>query len=221
MEVAFDEWEEEADIKIAANDYIIGDGDDLSPGDMVALEPLQLHFHTTSEHTIDGMYAPSEMHIVCRVKDGESEHCDDNDGCLAVFGVMLTHVGEGFDTSRAVERLFSEMPTDGTGHEMGIEYDRELNVDQFLPTSLSHYNYLGSLTTPPCSEKVTWHLFEEPIPMSVTAMELHQTLVSFTPGDDCTFTFFGVCTPPREKTNNRSIQPLFGRDVYYFAADER
>jgi hypothetical protein len=54
-----------------------------------------------------------------------------------------------------------------TADEMTHVYEGELvDPTDFLPTSLRHYQYHGSLTTPPCSETVTWSVLASALTMS-------------------------------------------------------
>lgn len=43
---------------------------------------------------------------------------------------------------------------------------KTLDFDQLLPTNRTYVTYEGSLTTPPCSEQVLWHLMLHPVKMS-------------------------------------------------------
>jgi len=114
---------------------------------------LQFHFHTPSEHTVDGKAAPMELHFVHRNDAGE----------LAVVGVMT----EGGQTHEALQPLWDHLP-----HEINKETTvAGLQVDAaaFLPPkSRNYYHYMGSLTTPPCSEIVSWFVLKEPLVVSET-----------------------------------------------------
>lgn len=214
LRVEFLEFAEPADVRIPSNEYKKGNSTTVELGDLLAVEPLQMHIHTPSEHTVGGYYAPGELHIVTRVKDGESDYCDALGGCLAVFGTMLTFQGDGSTGHAPLDDLFNRVPN-AVGLSNGITRDRRLNLDQFVPDNKHYFTYLGSLTTPPCSEIVTWHIYSHTLPVSARLIEKHQDMVSFTPGEDCTFAYNGVCAPPREKTNDRAIQPHHGRVVVY------
>lgn len=214
LEIEFHEWSVETDIHIPANAYTIGDSLTLSEGDLLEVEVVQMHFHTVSEHTINGLHAPGELHIVTRVKQGQSDYCDAQDGCLAVFAVMMRYGGANDTSHEVIQQIFESMPS-ATGVENGVVYTDELNLDALLPGRLDYYTYLGSLTTPPCSEIVTWVIFAEMLPVEAHLIDLHATEVAFTPGDDCVYTYLNVCSPPREKTNNRLIQSLSGREVLF------
>jgi len=48
-----------------------------------------------------------------------------------------------------------------------------------LPDDKSHYRYHGSLTTPPCSEGVNWHILKTPIEMSEAQIEKFETVVGY------------------------------------------
>ena len=99
-------------------------------------ELLQLHFHTPSEHTIDGKHTPMEVHFVHKSADGK----------LAVVGILMK---EG-TTPSPLASVLTGLPA--AGEKKNVEVD----LPALLPKSTRHFTYAGSLTTPPCSEDVRW-----------------------------------------------------------------
>ena len=112
----------------------------------------QFHFHTPSEHTVHGAHAAMEMHVV--FKDAGSDK-------LVVIGVLF-EVGK--------ENAFlSALMADGLPEKRGAQVDahsRLVNLAQTLPDTSQYYTYAGSLTTPPCSENVTWFVLKGRAEMS-------------------------------------------------------
>ena len=217
LEILFEDFATKPEVRIPANEYTIGNSTKVEKGQMLELEFLQMHYHTVSEHTINGFHAPGELHIVTKVKDGESDYCD-LVGCLAVFGIWTVFEGEGGEPNEVLEQMFAtELHAAGVEH--GEEKHELLNLNAVLPESLDYYTYLGSLTTPPCSEIVSWHMFAQPIVVSPDVIEQHQFLVAATPGDDCVFKFGDTCFPPREKTDYRRIQKWNERSVHFVEYD--
>lgn len=98
---------------------------------------LQTHFHTPSEHTVDGRHTPMEQHFV---------HAD-TDGRLLVLGVLLL---EG-PTSEA-DQLLAELPDECSDTVPVADVD----LRAMLPDRLAPVRYAGSLTTAPYSEDVQW-----------------------------------------------------------------
>jgi carbonic anhydrase len=128
-------------------DYPGGSGINIE-GDEYGL--AQYHFHAPSEHSIEGRQFPMEMHLV-------HQHAS---GRLAVVGVMI----ESGAHNPAFDPIWENLP--GTpGEQVHLE-DIKLDVDDLLPPDYSHYRYLGSLTTPPCSENVKWFVLTQPITLS-------------------------------------------------------
>ena len=124
------------------------------PGNTIELDGqtfdlLQFHFHTASEHTLSGNKLPMELHLVHRSGKGD----------YAVLGVILI---EGPSHS-IVETLWQNMPI-----QKGMEKELSfmLNPDDLIPTTRTHYNYMGSFTAPPCSEGVNWNVFNTPMTLS-------------------------------------------------------
>ncbi len=107
-------------------------------------ELAQFHFHIPSEHTVDGVAATMEMHLV---------HVDEG-GKLAVVGVMFD-IGEKDNPFLAA--FWDVMPP--SGHE--LNFSSKVNVASAFDIDGKQYRYPGSLTTPPCSEGVKWHVVEK------------------------------------------------------------
>ncbi len=114
----------------------------------------QLHFHEGSEHTVNGIRYPIEMHLV---------HVSD-DGQIAVVGVFGS---EGTD-SQLFEFFDKFLPIAVDEHK---SIHQALDLKSFLPTNSAYYSYTGSLTTPPCSENVNWIVYKMPIVLSVDEVE--------------------------------------------------
>jgi carbonic anhydrase len=116
---------------------------------------LQFHFHHPSEHTINGEAFDMELHFVHR----------DANGNLAVVGVLL-NADEA--ENEAFTSIFDNLPT-----EKGTPTPTETQIDAntLLPESHLFDTYVGSLTTPPCSEGVRWLVLTTPVDLSAEQVE--------------------------------------------------
>ena len=137
----------------------------------------QFHFHTPSEHTIDGQHLPMEMHMV---------HQSD-DGALAVVGVLFK---EGKEPNPNLVMIINNLPF-SKGESKHIT-DQHLELNLQMPKDNFAYHYMGSLTTPPCSENVQWLVLREMISVSKDQVEAFAKRIG---------------------PNNRPTQPLNGRVV--------
>ena len=108
---------------------------------------LQFHFHAASEHHVDGESFPLEVHFVTA-----------NGGDLAVVGVLF-ETGDAHDTITTLWSAIGEPDSRET-------VDAAIDLTSLLPEQDSAYRYEGSLTTPPCSEIVSWTVFTTPLTVS-------------------------------------------------------
>ncbi|MFU5483902.1 carbonic anhydrase [Pseudomonas aeruginosa] len=124
---------------------------------------LQFHFHTPSEHLINQMPYPMEMHLVNQDKDGR----------LLVLGIMIK---EG-DENEVFTALWSRLPT-AEGKKETLDANAAPNLNTLIPRTSHHLFYEGSLTTPPCTEGVQWVLFEQPIELSRSQIDEFRRIFS-------------------------------------------
>ena len=110
----------------------------------------QFHFHTGSEHTLGGTRYPMEMHIVHR----------DSSGNLAVIGVVFEEGPE----SAFLNNFIGNIPTQADSAY--TDFGTTINAWDALPADKSYYTYSGSLTTPPCSESVSWFVMKNHVTAS-------------------------------------------------------
>ncbi len=127
-----------------------------------AYKLAQFHFHSPSEHTIDGKHTPLEMHLVHR----------DASGKLAVVGVMI----EEGDAHPELALVLKHMPTT-PGRSVAVE-GVQVDASRLLPASLESFRYPGSLTTPPCSEQVAWFVLKRPIQASKEQIAAFRNVIS-------------------------------------------
>jgi carbonic anhydrase len=136
---------------------------------------VQFHFHHPSEHLLSGRRFDLEVHFVHRSEAGE----------VAVLGVFCQPGAE----NAALAPIWAAMPA-----EEGPERTAPGNVEPagLLPRRLGLYSYLGSLTTPPCSQGVDWFVFREPIAASAAQIQRFAQL-------------FPLNARPVQRLNNRVL----------------
>jgi carbonic anhydrase len=137
---------------------------------------VQFHFHTPSEEQVNGKHYDMVWHLVHK----------DAAGKLGVVGVL---VKQG-RPNEVIAAIAANLPK-----EIGKEHIAKgvhVEASKLLPTAKGYYQFSGSLTTPPCSEGVAWHVMKEPIEASAQQIAEFRTL-------------FG--------NNARPVQPLNARVV--------
>jgi carbonic anhydrase len=114
-------------------------------------EVVQFHFHTPSEHLVNGRPADMELHVVHARKGAPN--------FLAVLGVLISAGAE----NPLLAKFWQAMPEKPSKE---TKAGGSLNVADALPANRDYWTYSGSLTTPPCTERVTWLLLKESIQAS-------------------------------------------------------
>lgn len=112
---------------------------------------VQFHFHRPSEERINGKAYDMVAHLVHR----------DFDNNLAVVAVLMEM---GMDNP-FIQTLWNYMPL-----EVGLSVeppDILIDLNKLLPEKREYYTYMGSLTTPPCTEDVLWMVMKNPVPVSL------------------------------------------------------
>jgi len=115
---------------------------------------VQLHFHSPSEHRINGKPADAELQLVHRNVAGQ----------LAIVAVLL-RTGQEDTVLREVWNNLPSAP--GPGKTM----DESINLEGTLPAQRRTYRYDGSQTTPPCAEIVTWLVMRDAMPVGAKQLE--------------------------------------------------
>lgn len=137
---------------------------------------LQFHFHTPSEEQINFKRFPMVAHLVHKNPEGQ----------LAVVAVLLD---EGA-ANPLIDTVWTYMPLDANDRvrmPQGL-----LDVNGLLPKDQRYYQFMGSLTTPPCSEGVLWMVMKQPMTISKSQYKLFTQLYP---------------------NNARPVQPVNGRPV--------
>ena len=109
----------------------------------------QFHFHRPSEERVNGRQTDMVAHLVHK----------DLEGRLAVVAVLLSRG----TPQPVVQAVWNNLPL-----ERGEELAASVTIDlsKLLPEDRRYYTYMGSLTTPPCSEGVLWMVMKTPVQIS-------------------------------------------------------
>jgi carbonic anhydrase len=152
-----------------------------APGSFVMVagkkyELLQFHSHKPSEEKINGKGQEMGAHLVHQGPDRK----------LAVVAVQLDAGAE----NPLIKTLWNNLPKE-KGKENAAPAVM-INAMDLLPKNKGYYTFSGSLTTPPCSEDVTWFVLKTPVPIS------NDEIARFA---------------SRYPMNARPVQPVNGRDI--------
>jgi carbonic anhydrase len=109
----------------------------------------QFHFHSPSEHTVNGKSFAMELHFV---------H-ESADGVIAVVGVLI----EEGRYNPAFDGMWAHLPDSKDTTEQAT---KEVMVADLLPQGRGYFGYSGSFTTPPCTEGVRWFVMSDPVQLS-------------------------------------------------------
>ncbi|KAL0383508.1 UNVERIFIED_CONTAM: Alpha carbonic anhydrase 4 [Sesamum calycinum] len=110
---------------------------------------LQSHWHTPSEHTVDGKRFKMEIHMVHKNSHGQ----------ICVVGILyklgrpdafLAKDVFPHTASRARQNSWSSRKARGVCRSLDVKFG-----------SRKYYRYIGSLTVPPCTEGVLWTILKK------------------------------------------------------------
>jgi carbonic anhydrase len=139
-------------------------------------ELVQFHFHKPSEEKINGKAYDMVAHLVHQSKGGK----------LAVIAVLM----EAGKEQKLIRTLWTHLPLEQD--KPVVRNDVKIDPTQLIPPKPGYYTFLGSLTTPPCSEGVLWLVMKTPIQVSKEQLASFNTVY---------------------KNNIRPIQPTNGRVI--------
>ena len=111
---------------------------------------MQFHFHRPSEERINGKPFDMVMHFVHK----------DYDNNVAVVAVLMEKGSE----HPIIQTIWNYIPL-----EVGMDVappNVAIDLSRLLPPSREYYTYMGSLTTPPCTENVLWMVMKNPVQVS-------------------------------------------------------
>lgn len=137
---------------------------------------LQFHFHTPSEERVNSRGFAMVAHLVHRNAEGQ----------LAVVALLM----DPGSANSLINKVWTYMPLD-SGDRVRMPQNL-LDLNELLPKDQRYYQFMGSLTTPPCTEGVLWNVIKQPISVGRDQIRLFSQLFS---------------------NNARPIQALNGRPV--------
>jgi carbonic anhydrase len=137
---------------------------EVAPGSAIEVmgrrfELVQFHFHRPSEERVDGRTYDMVVHLVHK----------DPEGRLAVVAVLL----ERGSAQPVVQAVWNHLPLE---QDDPVAVSAGLDPAGLLPEERGYYTYMGSLTTPPCSEGVLWMVMKKPVTVSETQIGIFARL---------------------------------------------
>eukprot|EP00168_Porphyra_purpurea_P016480 TRINITY_DN5348_c0_g1_i1.p1 TRINITY_DN5348_c0_g1~~TRINITY_DN5348_c0_g1_i1.p1 ORF type:complete len:204 (+),score=66.75 TRINITY_DN5348_c0_g1_i1:379-990(+) len=143
-----------------------------------------MHWHTPSEHTLDGKRLDAELHVVSFSGGGK----------IAVMSALFQAKERNALVGRTIDAMAGMGSMAATGEEIERHFFSGANVGAGV--------YKGSLTTPPCTEGLSWVVTTEVGTMSKWQVDQIRSLMG-------------------GRTNARPLQPLQGRHVEWLDAPSR
>ena len=133
-------------------------------------------FHRPAEISVAGKVHEMDVQLVHRADDGQQ----------AIVAILLERGAE----NPVIQSILNHLPLERGGEV--APPSQQLDIERLLPGDRRYYTFMGSLTTPPCTEGVLWVVLKVIQPISPEQLAIFQRLY-----------------PP----NARPVQPVAGRIV--------
>ena len=157
-------------VHVDPGSYIVAGG--------VRYDLVQFHFHHPSEEAVKGKLTDMVVHMVHKSADGKQ----------AVIAVRLAE--DRGDANAVLATLWPHLPTKTGQTEKVTDM---VSPAGFLPADRGYWTYMGSLTTPPCTEGVRWFVYEQVVSLSRNQLRTFAAL-------------FKVNSRPLQDTHGRRIE---------------
>lgn len=125
---------------------------------------VQFHYHTPSEHRVDGVGHAMELHLVHKLMNDKASP-------LLVVGVFL----DAGAAQAALGDMLSSVPAETWSERDACK--GEVDLASLLPAKRSFFAYTGSLTTPPCSVGVAWVVMKDPMSVGAEQQAAFEALI--------------------------------------------
>jgi carbonic anhydrase len=119
----------------------------------------QFHFHRPSEARVNGRQFEMDVQLVHK----------DAEGRLAVVALLL----ERGAAQPLLQTLWNHLPLE---QQEEVAVPTAIDLNQLLPADRRYYTYMGSMTTPPCSEGVLWLVMQQPLTLSARQIDIFSRL---------------------------------------------
>ena len=121
---------------------------------------LQFHFHHPSEERVNDKGFSMVAHLMHKNLEGQ----------LAVVAILL----DPGAANALIDKVWTHMPLDA-GDRVRLPTGL-IDMNELLPKDQRYYQFMGSLTTPPCSEGVLWMVLKQPTTVSPSQIKLFSQL---------------------------------------------
>ena len=140
-------------VHVDPGSYIVADG--------VRYQLERLEFHHPTEEAVRGKLTDLGVYLVHKSADGK----------MAIVALRLT-MDRG-DPNAVLAELWPHLPK-SAGTSMKVTDD--VDPAGFLPADRGYWTYIGSLTTPPCTEGVRWFVYENELTISRDQMRTYTAI---------------------------------------------
>jgi carbonic anhydrase len=138
-------------------------------------ELSHLEFRRPAEERVNGRTYDMSVHLVHRSDDGQ----------IAVVVVLLEKGAE----HPLIQTLWDNLPLE---RDVEVAPEAVIDLNVLLPESRAYWTYMGSLTTPPCTEGVLWMVLKQPVQVAADQVAIFARVF---------------------RSNARPVQPANGRLV--------
>ena len=120
---------------------------------------MQVHVHTPSENTVDGKHYAMEAHLVSQGANGD----------YAVVGYFFDNEGQDAENDWVKSFLAGFADRNNSDEDTKKTIDMEL-IERKVIGEEGIWQFMGSFTTPPCTEGVRWTVYKSVQPISTAQL---------------------------------------------------